>query len=937
MAVEIGRIVDGNAPLLLDVQRLVATRLLVQGRSGGGKSWTLRRILEQTHGSIQHLVLDPEGEFASLRERYDYVLAGKGGDIAADPSTAALLAHRLLELRVSAVLDLYELKAGDRRRFVRLFLDALVNAPKSLWHPALVMLDESHMFCLDAETEILAESGWLRWDRIRTGTRVGCFDLADGTCRYDQVQRVIAWQHDGPMVHLKSDGLDSLTTPDHRVVLRREQRAKGRRKVVYPWAFVPANQVPQQVAIPLGGPLLGPGLAELSPEMASLLGWVITEGYWQDAKRGYIGIEQGLGTIKGGVSTVRLLDDLLGGMACRGRYVRKERTHASFGRRITSRASVTYYLGIRLSRAVSAWLGEEIHRVPRRIMEQGSREQLQALWLSLLYGDGSYRKRGWSRFYAGNSEALADDFQELCVRLGLSATKHRCRTTKQWSILISERKWHYSRKPSSTRYRGIVWDVTVPSGAFIARRRGKVFVTGNCPEKGEAESAGAVIELCQRGRKRGFACLLATQRLANLSKQAAAQCANVMVGPTFMDIDRKRACEVLGAAGDRKLLGDLMALRPGQFWCVGDAFDPGALSLVRIGAVRTHHPEIAGGKAVQPGPPPAPEKVKAVLSKLADLPREVADEANERDALRHKAAELQREVIRLEREVAAARQGDRSGMDLDAFQRREMAWQQRVDQALAALAALRDAIKDVPDHLLAASRAFTQAPKQFPRIEAPKLPGWVIEEQGRCRDRVASPPGSGAGRRTLGRPDRPAPAVPSPAISRHSAPLSSMPSGDHDLCAGERRMLEALWRSYPATLLLSQWGTLSAYSIKSSTFKVYARALKRKGFIALDGRQVEITEAGRDLFPAVAIPLSPGETLERWRRALVDGERKMLDALVEAGRSGLSISELGQQIGRSLSSSTFKVYLRKLKRNGLVEESGGILRASDTLFLGAGE
>lgn len=134
--------------LSCNLDRLVDTRLLVQANSGGGKSWLLRRLLEQTHGAVQHLVIDPEGEFASLRERFDYVHAAKsGGDTAADPRAAALLAERLLELKVSAILDIYELKAHERVRFVKLFLDALVNAPKTLWHPALVILDEAHVYC----------------------------------------------------------------------------------------------------------------------------------------------------------------------------------------------------------------------------------------------------------------------------------------------------------------------------------------------------------------------------------------------------------------------------------------------------------------------------------------------------------------------------------------------------------------------------------------------------------------------------------------------------------------------------------------------------------------------------------------------------------------------------------------------------------------------
>ena len=138
----------GDLEQLCDLDVLVDTRLLVQANSGAGKSWCLRRILEQTFGQVQHLVIDPEGEFASLRERFDYVLAARtGGDTAADPRSAKLLAHRLLELGASAILDIYELKAHERVRFVRLFLEALVDAPKSLWHPALVVVDESHVFC----------------------------------------------------------------------------------------------------------------------------------------------------------------------------------------------------------------------------------------------------------------------------------------------------------------------------------------------------------------------------------------------------------------------------------------------------------------------------------------------------------------------------------------------------------------------------------------------------------------------------------------------------------------------------------------------------------------------------------------------------------------------------------------------------------------------
>ena len=137
----------GKRRVEVDLDLLLRTRLLVQANSGGGKSWLIRRLAEQLFGKIPVLILDPEGEFATLREQYGYVLVGKGGETPADTRSAALVAQRLLELRASAVCDLYEMKPLDRHRWVRLFLEALIDAPKSLWRPTVVMVDEAHMFC----------------------------------------------------------------------------------------------------------------------------------------------------------------------------------------------------------------------------------------------------------------------------------------------------------------------------------------------------------------------------------------------------------------------------------------------------------------------------------------------------------------------------------------------------------------------------------------------------------------------------------------------------------------------------------------------------------------------------------------------------------------------------------------------------------------------
>src|SRR5581483_9975917 len=121
----------------IDLDTLLRTRLLIQANSGKGKSWLLRRLAEQLFGKVQVVIIDPEGEFATLREKFDYVLVGKGGETAAHPRIAAMTAQRLLELRACAVIDLYEMKPSERHSYVKLFLESMIDAPKNLWHPVV--------------------------------------------------------------------------------------------------------------------------------------------------------------------------------------------------------------------------------------------------------------------------------------------------------------------------------------------------------------------------------------------------------------------------------------------------------------------------------------------------------------------------------------------------------------------------------------------------------------------------------------------------------------------------------------------------------------------------------------------------------------------------------------------------------------------------------
>lgn len=142
--VELGMTVEKfgqSGPALLDVNELIATRLLVQGNSGSGKSYLLRRLLEQSAASVQQIIIDPEGDFASLDE-YGHVV------IDANRSEAELvaIADRVRQQRVSCDLNLESLDIDQQMRAAATFLNALFDAPREFWNPCLVVVDEAQLF-----------------------------------------------------------------------------------------------------------------------------------------------------------------------------------------------------------------------------------------------------------------------------------------------------------------------------------------------------------------------------------------------------------------------------------------------------------------------------------------------------------------------------------------------------------------------------------------------------------------------------------------------------------------------------------------------------------------------------------------------------------------------------------------------------------------------
>ncbi|HZU64336.1 MAG TPA: ATP-binding protein [Novosphingobium sp.] len=143
-----------GSPLRIDIEELLATRLLVQGNSGSGKSHLLRRLLEESAALVQQVVVDPEGDFVTLAEPFGHIVVD-----GAAYTTAELvrLANRVRQHRASVVLALDGLEIEAQMRCAATFLNTLFDAPREQWYPALVVVDEAQMFAPAAAGDVSDE------------------------------------------------------------------------------------------------------------------------------------------------------------------------------------------------------------------------------------------------------------------------------------------------------------------------------------------------------------------------------------------------------------------------------------------------------------------------------------------------------------------------------------------------------------------------------------------------------------------------------------------------------------------------------------------------------------------------------------------------------------------------------------------------------------
>jgi DNA modification methylase len=275
--------------------------------------------------------------------------------------------------------------------------------------------------CLSEDTELLTrEHGWVRYNRASEGDHAAAFDPATGELRWERIEHVHQYEHSTGLVEVGP----SLVTLNHRVII---DEATGRvPRLPRLWDELPA----------------GVGLGEAG-RVASLL-----PSMQREAADTRSSIPTGPGVDRRATAVATRADDGLTESGLEGRSYRVQEAWELFGG------------PVRASAAVGDWDGPQGRVRDGASALDGATLRLRAHALGVRQSRESRSDRQSPR----EPDAVAGQPDSQAVRMGQGDRGHGLPP---------------GDTPRLVDYAGVVWCITVPSGAFVARRNGVTFVTGN--------------------------------------------------------------------------------------------------------------------------------------------------------------------------------------------------------------------------------------------------------------------------------------------------------------------------------------------------------------------------------------------------------------------------------------------------------------------------
>jgi DNA modification methylase len=275
--------------------------------------------------------------------------------------------------------------------------------------------------CLSDDTEILTDEGWVRYNSASEGQHAAAFDPGTGRIQWERIEAVHRYDHEGPMALVGPQ----LVTLNHRVIIDEDAAAVPRLPSLRGDVHEAGSVAPQGTSAGV--------LAGVQREAAS----AGPEVPYRDSR----GLDTGV------VGVLSAGDVWPEQSRLEGRRYRVQEAWELLGGSLRARLVLGIADGAvgRIRHGAPAGDGPDV-RVPAD--QDGMREP---------------REPRPDRQSTREPDTLAGQPDAQAVRA--------------WEVPDRD------GEPDAVRviegYSGVVWCITVPSGAFVARRNGVVFVTGN--------------------------------------------------------------------------------------------------------------------------------------------------------------------------------------------------------------------------------------------------------------------------------------------------------------------------------------------------------------------------------------------------------------------------------------------------------------------------
>lgn len=395
---------------------------------------------------------------------------------------------------------------------------------------------------------------------------------------------------------------------------------------------------------------------------------------------------------------------------------------------------------------------------------------------------------------------------------------------------------------------------------------------------GDARMLGAYQAIVRRGGLHGLGSTLISQRPALLNKSVLTQLDLLVLLRLVAGQDQDAVHKAyVSRAGTKEqaatLMASLASLRLGEAWVWEPGAEPPLFDRVQIRERLTFNSSAT----------PKPGEHRVEPRGLADVDLDAVKAAMEAAIERAKADDpklLRAEIASLRRELA----------------------EQQPEPVDAVEVEVRVEVPFVPADVEAASAAVMDA--------AAHLRERIIHARTQEPTEVRAAPVSRPATPTPAPTERRAPAVPAPQVA--------------GLGKGEWKVLHVL-AEYPEGRTVAQVAFLAGYSARASTIGNIIAALRREGLVERD-QPIRLTAAGRDLAPVVEQPTG-AELLAKWyaHPRMGEGERKVLEALIEAWPHALGLDELCDRTGYSPTASTIGNILSRLRKLGIVAKGARAL------------